>query len=271
MNYIDIAHTTAANMNSWETTVHISQVVLDKLHATWPKLELSVHVLNREHARDVRHRQMDEKLLSSPLLRNLTYNIFFQGHAADKPSRSEWPKLTRAIAAGGNLRRLRIQSQKDGNEYYGIKVLNDTEPQNLMRFDISPETRFPALEEFMLYEVRHYGRSSYQWDTEHCKMLRDSTDWSKLRTLNFASDMPTAFFTVFSGLLPELKSLRFGIPRGTNGEAASKFIKSVRALKSLDIDHSASNMDALWPAIKQHKETLETVILRGDFGTWVRN
>ncbi|KAH3914550.1 hypothetical protein HBH56_090730 [Parastagonospora nodorum] len=256
------------NKLSWETTVHISQVVLDKLHATWPKLELLVHVLDREHARDVRHRQMDEKLLSSPLLRNLTYNAFFQGYEAHKPARSEWPKLTRAIAAGGNLRMLRIQSQQDGNEYRGIKVLNDTEPQKLMRFDMSPETHFPALEEFTLHEVRHYGSSSYLWDTEHCKMLRDSTDWSNLRTLNFASDMPTAFFTVFTGLLPELKSLRFGIPRGANGEAASKFIKSVRALESLDIDHSASTIDTLWPAIEQHNKTLETLILRGDFGSW---
>jgi len=268
VNYISIPHLTAAYTNSWETTVHISQVVLDKLHVTWPNLELTVHVLHREHATNVKHRQMDENLLSSPLLRNLTYNIFFQSYIADEPSRSEWPKLTRAIAAGGNLRRLRIQSQQDGNEYRGIQVLNDTEPQKFMRFDLLPETRLPALEEFTLHEVRHYGSSSYLWDTEHCKMLRDLTDWSKLHTLNFASDMPTAFFTVFTGLLPELKSLRFGIPRGVNGEAATKFIKSFRALESLDIDHSASAINSLWPAIKQHKETLHTLMLRGDFGSW---
>jgi hypothetical protein len=216
---------------------------------------------------------MDEQLLSSPLLKSLTYNVILGGGSENYPARSEWPKLTRAIVAGGNLCILKIQSQSDGSKYSDGQVLSDTEPEMLMRLDIEHGTRLPALEEFTLHDVRCYGRSTYLWDAEHCELLRKAMDWSKLRTLDFASDMPTGFFAAFTGRLPGLEKLRFRISRDDMSglPVVSEFIKSVNGLESLDINQpqyvadAKAALPALWPAITHHRDTLKELIVRQNF------
>jgi hypothetical protein len=247
---------------SWETNVHIARSVLDKLHATWPDLELSVCVLDREKAKNHVHRQMDIKLLSSPLLKSLTYSVYNQGYRADQAARSEWPKLTQAIAEGGNLRVLSIDNSQDGTEYYGVKIISDTENSGkLMRLDITPEIRLPALEEFTLRENRSWGSPTYLWDDAHVHMLRNATDWSRLRKLDFGGDRPDAFFSAFTGGMPNLKALRFGAQDGSIGPA-KRFIASITALESLDIGRAEVAIDALLPTIMDHKDTLRELILR---------
>lgn len=233
--------------------------VLDKLTVTWPDLELSVHVLDRHKA--VLHRQMDIRLLSSPLLKSLTYNIIRGGYHARDPAPSEWPKLTQALVAGGQVRVLRIQSQPDGSSYNGTEILDDAEPKKLMRLDITSGTRLPALEEFGLFQQRDYGDPTYLWDEEHCHMLRDSMDWSRLRKLDFGIDRPDAFFTTFTGLLPQLKALRFGAHNESFGPVIG-FMDSVTALEALDIGRSQYFFDALWPSVMKHKDTLKELVLR---------
>tara|TARA_R110002003_G_scaffold589_16_gene20710 strand:+ start:6173 stop:7480 length:1308 start_codon:yes stop_codon:yes gene_type:complete len=247
---------------SWETNVHIATSVLDKLHATWPDLELSVCVLNREKAKNHAHRQMDIKLLSSSLLRRLTYTVYNQGYRADEAARSEWPKLTQAIAEGGNLRVLSIDNSQDGTEYYGVKIISDTEDSGkLMRLDITPEIRLPALEEFTLRENGSWGSPTYLWDDAHVHLLRDATDWSRLRKLDFGGDRPDAFFSAFTGGMPNLKALRFGAQDGSIGPV-KQFMASITALESLDIGRAEVAIDALLPTIMGHKDTLRELILR---------
>ncbi|KAF2026033.1 hypothetical protein EK21DRAFT_75043 [Setomelanomma holmii] len=247
---------------SWETHVHITRAILDKLHTTWPDLELSVCVLDRQNASNFRHRQMDMKLLSSPLLRKLIYTVYHQGHRADEPARSEWPKLTRALVAGGSVRFLTIDNVKDGTEYYGVKVIDDNEvTEKMMRLDITPGTRLPPLEELTIRENRYWGSSTYMWDEEHCRLLLDAMDWSHLRKLDFGADKPDAFFSVFERHLPDLKILRFGTQNDAIGPVP-RFIDSVTALESLDIARAEYSLDSLWPSIMKHKDTLREIILR---------
>ncbi|KAF2831092.1 hypothetical protein CC86DRAFT_134764 [Ophiobolus disseminans] len=247
---------------SWETTAHISPSVLDKLHATWPDLELSVCVLNRAKAPIVLHRQMDTKLLSSPLLKKLTYNVYHEGASPEKPARSEWPKLTHALVSGGNVRALKIDSQPDRNRHRGDHVLKYTEPIRMMRLDITPGIRLPALEEFAFRGEGSWGPPPYLWDAEHCQLLREAMDMSRLRKLDFGSVMPVAFFSTFTGLLPELKALRFGIVPDGSINVTTRFIKSLKSLESLDIGRAQSAIDLLWPAIMKHKGSLKELILR---------
>lgn len=204
---------------------------------------------------------MDTRLLSSPLLVSLIYTIYNQGYHAEQPSRSEWPKLTQALVAGGNVRVLRIQSQQDGTEYRGTKILDDNEPKKLTRLDITPESRLPPLEELSIDIQLYWGGSSYLWDAEHCLMLRDAMDWSHLRKLDFGGDNPYVFFSAFTGLLPNLRALRFGVTEG-QVRPAKVFIKHLTAVESLDIARAQLGIDALWPAIMKHKNTLKEIILR---------
>jgi hypothetical protein len=204
---------------------------------------------------------MDIRLLSSPLLTNLTYTIYRKGYHADTPARSEWPKLTQALVAGGHVRVLRIETQVSMVRGTRFDMVNDNEPEKLMRLDLAPGMRLPPLEEFTLLDQRDYGASTYLWDQEHCNMLRDTMDWSRMRKLDFACEKPDAFFTAFTGRLPGLKHLRFGT-RNEFGGAVKGFLESVTALESLDIDRVQGAMFGLMPAIMKHKDTLRELILR---------
>lgn len=235
-----------SDVDSWETTAHIPPRVLDKLHHTWPDLELTVHVLLRKHSKNHVHRQMDGKLLSSSLLRSLTYEVIYEGYQADHPASQEWAKITRAISAGGNLRMLKVH-MKECRE----------EPENDSQVELSRDRRLPALEEFTLY-----GAYSYNWSDDHCRMLADSVDLSTLHTLNLSSGMPTTFFKAFTGRLPGLKTLRVEIRRNVNVDSTASFISAVNTLQSLDIDGPTSVVDILWPAIVQHRATLTDICLR---------
>ncbi|KAH7069332.1 hypothetical protein FB567DRAFT_565062 [Paraphoma chrysanthemicola] len=251
---------------SWETSAHMPCSVLEKLQTTWPDLALSVCVLDRQEVTNHRHRQMDVKLLSSPLLRTLTYNVYNQGYYANEPARSEWPKLTQAIAKGGSVRVLNIDNRSDGSPYSGAKVINDDDedPGKYMRLDLTPGLRLPALEEFTM---RSWGNATYLWDDAHAQMLRDAMDWSRLRKLDFGSDRPDAFFSAMTGTMPNLRSLRFGTQDGVVGPA-QRFLDSIDALESLDIGRAQGAIDTLWPSILNHKDTLRELILHPTFGSY---
>lgn len=255
------------NMNSWNTSAHMPKSIFEKIHSTWPDLEISVCVVNRDMAKDPAHRQMDTRLLSSPLLIRLTYVVYYENYRADQIAPSEWPKLTQALAAGGSVRFLRLQSQADGTDYDGVKIVRDTELYALSRLDVTHATRLPPLEELSIRCPRHWGQSTYLWDTNHCQALRDAMDWSHLRKLDFGGDNPEAFFSTFTGLLPDLKALRFGATDELM-ESAKNFIDSVTALESLDIAQAQTGINALWPVIEKQKSNLKELIFRPTYGSY---
>jgi uncharacterized membrane protein YsdA (DUF1294 family) len=67
----------------------MSATVFDMIHATWPELEIRVVTVDRREAKTIAHRQIDMRLLSSPLLVGLTYVLYKQGYYHDKPTRSD--------------------------------------------------------------------------------------------------------------------------------------------------------------------------------------
>lgn len=259
---------------SWNTAAHMPKDIYDKLHSSWPDLEISVTVLDRQNVKTVTDRQMDMRLLSSPLLRRLTYVVYNQGYQAEHPSRSEWPKLTQALVDGGHVRVLRVQTQSDGreidgyvSEYDGVQVIQNSEPEKLARLDISAHTRLPQLEELSINTQRYWGSSSYLWDAEHCLLLRNAMDWSHLRKLDFGSDNPHTFFSTFTGLLPNLKALCFEV-MGESVAEATKFIESLDSLESLYVGQAQAGLDELWPAIMKHKQSLKELILGPALGSY---
>jgi hypothetical protein len=243
------------------------QCIFDKIHATWPGLKMTIRVTDRRSAKILAHRQMDTKLLCSPLLHTLFYTVYTQGYDANQLSRSEWPRLTQSLLSGGSIRILKIRSKADGNERGGDKILGDDEPLGLMRLALTPDTRLPPLEELSISPFGQEDYSTYLWDNEHCRLLHDSADWSRLLKLDFGAGNPSAFFQRFQGALPQLRSLRFGCTKDSL-EPASDFIESLTALESLDIYQAQAGLDVLWNAIMKHRKSLNTLILRATHDGW---
>lgn len=236
--------------------------VFDLIHTTWPVLMLRVAAVDRQYAKLASHRGIDTRLLSSPLLVELTYTVYEQGYDDSTPCRSDWPAVSRALAAGGNVRRLRLQSAPDGDRYSDTRVVSDAESSKLPRIDFSSGLRLSRLEELSIQVKRQWWQgSTYLWDEEHCGEFLGFLDTSRLRRLDFGGDNPEAFFRTFTGRLPGLKSLRFGAVEGASGPAQA-FIKSLDALEHLEIAQAQLAIDELWSAIEQHSVSLRTLILQ---------
>lgn len=129
--------------------------------------------------------------------------------------------------------------------------------------------QLPPLEELSLsaFDLR-----ANSWYEPYCIQLRASMDWSRLRKLDFDHDNHAPFFQIFEGVLPQLKSLRFGFPRPSYGgdpplEQIRRFIESIKALQCLDVYNAKRGLDVLWPSIILHKESLNRLILGNNLST----
>lgn len=233
--------------------------IFDKIHLTWPNLELSVAVKDRPSANTPAYRQMDIALLSSPLLTELTYTVYYKGWQSGTPVASEWPKLTQALLAGGNVRSLRITSEPDVRPC----IVDENEPEKIPRLGLQPGVCLPKLEELSIRAETH----RYLWDEPHCLALHDAIDPAHIQALDFGSDNPEEFFYTFTGLMPNLRSLAFGVKQGSV-ISARNFIKSLTGLQSLRIMSVKDEISELWPAINCHNETLKSLVfgLRLYFG-----
>ncbi|KAF2871511.1 hypothetical protein BDV95DRAFT_42328 [Massariosphaeria phaeospora] len=257
---------------SWHANQTISQLVLDKLQTTWPKLKLFVRRSRRHHAEEG-HRSIDFPLLSSPQLDTLACTVYIKDNVPQAElTQSEWPQLTRAIVAGAHCRILRLRLRKDQYFYNEPKVLKGTEEHAVPRFSDTSTMRLPPLEEIQILTGRFYTR--YPWDMSHCLQLRNCMDCSRIRVLDFSRDYPRAFFSAFTGELPNLQSLCFGLPGpyGQQDESVQdvvRFLDSCIGLKALDISRLASRADEMWPAVLRHKDTLEELVLRPTIGYWI--
>ncbi|RYO39043.1 hypothetical protein AA0113_g11239 [Alternaria arborescens] len=237
------------------------------IHATWPQLELRVVTVDRQNAENSSHRQIDMRLLSSPLLTDLTYVVYTEASHVGVPWRSDWPRLSQALAAGGNVRSLRLQIRQDFDGYDGPKIVPDTEPRKLPRLDLTSGLRLLRLEELTIEHPKLYGDSIYLWDDDYCRMFLDAIDCSRLRKLDFGIDNPMNFFQNSAGRFPKLKTLSFGLlGREGTQQPARMFLESLDALEHLDVSHSQYCIDDLWPAIEKHRNSLKTLILGPTFG-----
>jgi hypothetical protein len=248
--------------------------VLDELYTKFPDIGVHVKVLDRADA-PLHHRQIDTNLLSSPLLRSLTYQVFTRGYRADTATQSEWPMLARHLEASQNLRVLKIEVLQE-YEYDGVHVLSSYPEgqlgeEGLARLELSDDTKLPSLEEFTIREQTYWGSSTYLWDPAHCQLLLHSADWSSLQVLDFGTDLPVAFFSTFKSHLPQVKKLRFGFSRETTGadvQVVKEFIESVNTLQSLVIDQPKKGIEELWHVIKRHEKSLRELILRPSHGPY---
>lgn len=96
-------------------------------------------------------------------------------------------------------------------------------------------------------------------------------DWSLMRKLDFGDDCPFPLFNNMIGYMPNLNSLRIGMPRiGQSLGWLPTFLDSLKELRELDIGSLVPHVHEFWPHIRNHKASLETLILRpsrGEYGS----
>ena len=235
----------------WKIAAHMPSEILQKIHSTWPNLELSVTLEDRRKVESAADHKMDIDLLSSPLLTELTYTVYYKGWSCDRPVKSEWPRLTQVLNHGGNIRSLQLTAQPD----YHPQIVDDNLPENIPRLDLLPGTHFSKLEELSIKADCY----PYLWDKSHCSALHDAIDITRIRKLDFGDNNPEDFFTFFKDLMPNLRSLGFGLKRGPV-KPARNFITSLTGLESLRIMAVQNGIPGLWPAINCHKQTLKRLI-----------
>lgn len=214
---------------------------------------------------------MDVQAISSPLLKSLDYVIYHQSPDQNGMQKSEWPLLTEALLAGGNIQSLRVQSKQDSVGPYRsrIKMLSGDEPAGPIGLNLTTKTQLPALKHLGLSVEPGWGVSAYPWTKEHCRMLGSTVDLSQVELLDFEGDYPSDFFKTWAGLLPNLRSLKFGVVKPGGATAAARFIESIPDLESLEIIRAQTGIETLWPAIQMHKNSLKKLVFRptpGDYG-----
>ncbi|KAL8784321.1 MAG: hypothetical protein Q9213_004030 [Squamulea squamosa] len=228
----------------------IPKAIIAKLEQDWPEIDLSVGSHN--------HPMTDTRLLYSPLLRSLSFCVL--NHTATVTATrqldqySKLPELREILLRSPNLRKLDIKFEYNWMdrrvEWTGI-----TAQPRLLNLPLCSSDRLPPLQELTFSGPPE----TYEFNLEHCKLLRQCMDWSQLRRLDLGISCPQYFFQEIGHNLPSLKSLTMGIRTGdryfthwqygplTCNELhpVKTFLSSVCGLHELnitDLDHAARSI-----------------------------
>lgn len=228
------------------------------MRTDWPDVKISVYN-HRRHEAAPNNYGIDAELISSPQLDALDYDIDV-GSQTREVVHSEWPEITRLLQTSGSCRLLRLHVHNAWH-YRDRKDLHGPESIGMTRFALTPGSRLPPLEELSI--VVSGSNTDYVYDDLHCSLLRDSMDWSRMRKLDFGDLCPMEFFSKMVGLTANLASLRVFLPMTPQSlDPLMSFIDSLQNLKALDVANFEVYSDTFWPTVRNHRQTLETLIIR---------
>lgn len=212
--------------------------ILLKLEMRWPDVKLCLD--NRPPDYVVANKNLDTRLLSSPLLHDLRYNIYL-GQGAD----SDFQKLKEIIP-----------SSKLEVLHLGI------DPRQVAKSNFQLD-HVPSIRELRIYRTG----SAYQ-PIEQRISWRHSLDWGKLLRLDLANLYPSSFFEQLIGCVPGLKSFRFTSkfvdpdPSLLDFSAlAQNFLTLIDGLEELYITNYEKDIAWLWPAVRTHLSSLQTLVV----------
>jgi hypothetical protein len=243
--------------SSWNARFAIPEVVLKAVHSTWPHARLHVRNLkrNQPEADSIPYIELDTKLLSSPQLYSLDFMVC--GNFVGLTPRSEFQTLKNCLLQAKSLKRLRLHAGSTDDQRTWI-----ASPQHLC---IRDGDVFPALQSLTLT----YDR--YKLTEIHCRQWLKAMDWSQLRNLDLDHGCPEYLFAAITGLVPQLKSLKFGFwPNYSGGRSwqchdltvVARFFASIAALEEIflqnynqdELDNLLRGTDSIirhWRALKK--------------------
>ena len=241
---------------SWASNVSIPVSVITVLEKQWPNVKL---IASNHHRIDT-----DIRLLSSTLLHSLTFGIFNWKTGPNVLEQySRLPELKEVLLKSSQLRKLDIRTK-----YSWIGEKSPESEARLMNLPLDPSDRLPPL-----HELTFSGPDTYEFSIEHCQLLSQCLDWSKLRVLDLGLSCPQSFFQEMGGRLTSLSSLTMGIRTGSRKYSHSaygpmtcndyvpikRFISSLPSLRQLclmDLDAAAAEIA---PLILEHQTLLQNL------------
>jgi hypothetical protein len=230
----------------------IPEDIITKLEDQWPDARLSVTNHRRLDAVD-EDRDVDTRLLSSPLLYSLRFTIYYFG------DRSEFQKLKDILLKSTRLRVLHLKICE------GLQIHSSGYgPPQELNLALLPSDRLAPLHELMVSDW-----PPYYFSPGHCEIWSECMDWTELKSLDLGSGCPGDFFNRFLGRVPNLKSLRLGfddvnpwpyelLPCG-EPDSVRGFIESIDDLHELFITNQIEDPEVLFPAIVKHRGSLQTL------------
>ncbi|KAF2810779.1 uncharacterized protein BDZ99DRAFT_497738, partial [Mytilinidion resinicola] len=238
----------------------------------WPHVKLHVNNTRRDKADD-QEMNMDMRLLLSPLIYSLTYEVFYMYMGSGNVAHSELPKLKEVLLKSQRLRILKLgfhlgvptyppgPERERNKSTYKIGITQSRENIHPLNLLLQPGDKLPPLEELHL-------PMQYNWSREHCQIFRSSTDWTQIRRLDIGFGCPQIFFEEFQGQTPGLKSFhtsfRQGPKRwegapptcGDNPGCVVSFFDAIDALEELHISNHDNDAGILFDAILKHSQSL---------------
>lgn len=195
--------------------------------------------------------QLREAILSLPNLRSLTVDV----HQA--------PKLIDKAAS--------VLRQPGQNHYWtetrdagAYSTVDPTLNIYKVQIPFQPTDKIPPLEELNI------EATTYDFDEQHCSVLLDCIDWTKIKRLKLGTSNSQLLFEYLLGCLPQLQCLDFaakstgvehrrlpGYYRKTNLHAYSRFLRSIVSLRELTVRCDLIDFaDEFWAHLSEDLESL---------------
>lgn len=258
-------HHTCSQITSWDLNMDIPRPILSILEQQWSDVKLSV----------TNHDRLETKLplLATPLLRSLRFNATPgpSGTYDKLDGYSKMPELREIMLNAPNLRKLDITFAP----YWMNRNVADP---NILQLPLKSTDRLPSLHELIFSGPP----DTYEWNSQHCTLLRQCMDCSQLRLLDLGLSCPGPLFEEIGGSLPNLRLLTIGIRTGearltiwrqdppscrTLGPTI-RFINIVRGLHQLDITDFDPAADVLASTIINSQQALQRLSYRVSSVGW---
>lgn len=241
---------------SWDANWDIEESLISKLETRWPDLHLNI-TNNRRH-QPASAKSIDTRLLSSPLLHSLEYNIFYfrKGNGIV----SDFAYLMGIISRSTRLRKLRI----------GIYSKEQTLNPDLEQFSLLPDEILPAVKELVsLKSLKLSERILGNVTPDYCEELQivSSAIWNgcgdipKTTELELLGLSPRYVFENIRGKAPNLKGIDFPIktvtdyggnplPKSTGDiDAVWNTLYSFSGVEEMQLSNHDENFDRIWPTV----------------------
>jgi hypothetical protein len=226
--------------------------VISTLETRWPDAKLCIKLSDRGSPYQ-QESNLDMRLLSSPLLYSVDLPIFCSRPVAEGKIHSELPILKQVVTQAPRLRKMGIhlmdslgsrQFMPGGPSYTDkIDVPRNSEDLHKAHLPLRANDRMPPLT-----EVRLSSDFTLEYDLsiEHCIRWIQCADLTKLRVLDLANLSVEHLLRQWTGKVPNLKVLNFGI-WPNNGvidlspaklgppEGVAAFIQGIDSLQELSI------------------------------------
>ncbi len=194
-------------ISRWNATTWIPENVISRLESSWPDAKLFV-TNNRRHKAAARDKNMDVRLLSSPLLYSLDYEVYYRQQLGEVMFFSEFTKLKGIVLGSPHLRILYLKTRPEPSMRWGYDlgevptVRWDCDEPRPLNLNLQPSDLMPPLHELMVS-----NHPPYFLTREHCRVWSHCMDWSQLRSLDLSKRCPHNFLEQLCGRVTNLKSL----------------------------------------------------------------